>query len=904
MNETQTTAPSVGAHLALYPYHFVQWPNAEGKGAWECKSGEYLLDALQSPGAPPLYSVLGFERQSSRSTEVKAWAGPLYFDFDAGKSDSAVKALELLRKLEALDVDPASIRIYLSGKKGVHVEVAPECFGLGPGEFVEHLPGIFKRMIVGVGTQGNPDKSGPLYVEGLDASIYSRGRLWRTPNVKRPDCEAYKVSVSTEELQGMTPELYDELVKGPRPYPPLAPPKLAEGLAAHFNECREFVKHREASNGREPVYVPTDADGMPPEMRKLFDGEIVPPRGKGWNDIATQLAVWARAHGWSASRLVNEASGIIASHVSSRDSKTKTTGERTEDLNAKWGAAKGYGLSFGALRLLFPKDMALMGLAHYFHEIEYGDDAEEEDKGSVDVARAESEADTKQAPRKLPLLFVKRGEHKELVDAAVSALAAAPEVFNRLGELVRLESNEGHTSLASMDRHKVGYELGSLVKLCDERGNPADPSRDLCEAVLSASPWSGVKRIERVAVQPAWEQGGGITSPGYDAAAKTLGHFNPADYPPSEAGRDELVREFEHLLSGFEFGSTTDKAGALAAILTAALRPIWAAAPAFVFNAADKGSGKTTLAKVVTLFACTPTARSVPTWAGSGEERRKVLTSILMKGTPAALFDNVREGAVINDEPLASAITEGVYAGRELGTNRLPTLAARTLWLFTGNNVRPGRDLARRCMVVNLSPISDNPAGRTFEFDPEALVSEARGAWVMKALGLVELWHKAGKPPHDWPAVGSFGEWGRTVRGVLHWLGYDDPAQSLFESIEQDDDRDLLRVFIDTWRESDLSGQGVTVDVLVKRAIKAANDDEGETLERGFWTVLTEVAGAPNRDNPIDKGRVSYWLRSVKGRVVGGWSIETIGTRTKAGMLWRLERKSTAQGGQPLRLVA
>lgn len=75
--------------------------------------------------------------------------------------------------------------------------------------------------------------------------------------------------------------------------------------------------------------------------------------------------------------------------------------------------------------------------------------------------------------------------------------------------------------------------------------------------------------------------------------------------------------------------------------------------------------------------------------------------------------------------------------GRILGVSKTATVGTRSLFLSSGNNVQPIKDMARRCITVSLDPQVETPATRQFSSDPLAAVRGYRESYVSLALTVI-----------------------------------------------------------------------------------------------------------------------------------------------------------------------
>jgi hypothetical protein len=206
-----------------------------------------------------------------------------------------------------------------------------------------------------------------------------------------------------------------------------------------------------------------------------------------------------------------------------------------------------------------------------------------------------------------------------------------------------------------------------------------------------------------------------------------------------------------------------------AAVLTAAARPGLEVVPMFLFDAPQMGSGKTLLAKCVSLLAGGSTA-SKP-WPDNEDERRKQLYAAMKAGRPVVFYDNI--DAEFTSGVLCHAITSGMLSGRERGESTDNEFPMRALFLGTGNNVVLGGDLARRCVWVRLAPPNGNAIDREFAFDPAALCAVNRMAMHNGALTLVRAYLQAETPAFKREGrrrLGGFQAWDSLCCEPVLWV--------------------------------------------------------------------------------------------------------------------------------------
>ena len=161
------------------------------------------------------------------------YMGPMYFDWDS-KEDTIIieKVNTFLDRLLEYKVDLSMCKMFASGGKGYHLEIPQQVFQdkVSP-KGVRGLPLLYKEMAL------------KLVVDTLDLSIYStsRGRMWRCPNVQRPNGR-YKVPITITEMRNMTPAMCAELTSGPRPDIIASRPEFCADFAIEYDRAAQKVE--------------------------------------------------------------------------------------------------------------------------------------------------------------------------------------------------------------------------------------------------------------------------------------------------------------------------------------------------------------------------------------------------------------------------------------------------------------------------------------------------------------------------------------------------------------------------------------------------------------------------------------------------------------------------------------
>jgi hypothetical protein len=326
--------------------------------------------------------------------------------------------------------------------------------------------------------------------------------------------------------------------------------------------------------------------------------------------------------------------------------------------------------------------------------------------------------------------------------------------------------------------------------------------------------------------------------------------------------REAALALLQNLLGEFSFAAETDRAAALTALLTAAVRASLPVAPMFHVRAHMVGSGKSYLCELITSFA-TPQRGTPTTFPADDEECRKLLLAELLRGPAVVEFDNLT-GDLVAHKSLCTALTSEHMSGRILGVSKTATVNTRVLFLSSGNNVGPVQDMARRCISIHLAPDCEVPATRTFT-RPDLVrdVLRERGRYVSAALTIIRAWIIAGRPRTECKSLASYGDWSELCRQPLMWLGCGDPTASIFQAMAEDPDRETLARLLKAW----FAGFG-KAPAMVRDAVKQAHtlyDEHAELRE-----VLHDIA---DERGEINRRKLGWWIRRHAGRIVDGMRI-------------------------------
>lgn len=208
------------------------------------------------------------------------------------------------------------------------------------------------------------------------------------------------------------------------------------------------------------------------------------------------------------------------------------------------------------------------------------------------------------------------------------------------------------------------------------------------------------------------------------------------------------------LLDDFGWVDDSDRANALALLLTPFVREVTGPAPLFMFHPARTRTGKTLLAR---LLLDVVFGRVEPTFLHSSRvSQEKALRQAIDRPDRVVFLDNV--GDQLNHlGPLNSAI-DGSLVGSERATFVLTPDAERF-------RVEDDEGLLARSVAIRLRY---RPDWRHPHHPVEAWLRENRRGVVSGLLGLVSAWIDGGmpraKPQHP---VEGFGEWSDVVGGIF-----------------------------------------------------------------------------------------------------------------------------------------
>lgn len=416
---------------------------------------------------------------------------------------------------------------------------------------------------------------------------------------------------------------------------------------------------------------------------------------------------------------------------------------------------------------------------------------------------------------------------------------------------------------------------------------PIDPPQVVLQAFLAAKGYWTLPPLSGLVTCPIIRPDGSILDkPGYDKLTGLYADFDAKDFPlvditPTKEEAQNALAILKEALSEFAFKTDIDRAVALAAMLTAILRPSVRSAPLFAFSAPTPGTGKSTLANVIGIIATGRNCAAMDFNRDENEFKKAVFAS-LMEGSPVTLIDNIM--GEFNSSLLNIILSEETIKGRVLGFSKNASLPTTSLWLATGNNLTICGDMTRRTLICTLDAEVEKPAERAFQRKNfEKWVLDHRGELVHAALTILRAYHVAGKPiPDGMNPMNGFNDWSHFVRGSLAWLGEADPKDSQLEIEAHDPEREGLRTVLHAWHEHFGSSFVTTKDLLAREALGGGELPDSQIA---LYQALLEA---------IPHGReltgriLGKWLARHNGRVIDGLKLINTGQKIREAFCWKV----------------
>lgn len=473
------------------------------------------------------------------------------------------------------------------------------------------------------------------------------------------------------------------------------------------------------------------------------------------------------------------------------------------------------------------------------------------------------------------LIRVVAGELHHVVNTAERELARGGRHYQSGGLIVTIATNPetGDPSVVPINVPTLTKELSQCAAWEKYNANlggfvACDPPARHVGILNDSQTYAHLPNLTGIARQPYFRESDGelVTEAGYDMKSQRFGVFDSRKFvtpEPTEDAAHDALKLLEGLLAEFTFLAPTDKAAAIAAIFTAVTRPSFAFAPGFHVKAATIGSGKSYLCELISAFAKPGETKKV-SYPPTSEEATKAILSLLLSSPAVVEFDDMATDwiphGIINRMFTSEFITD-----RILGVSKTATVSTRTLFLASGNNVGPVRDLLRRVITINIDPHCATPATKSYKGSPVEDVRTDRGRYVAAVLTIILAWKAAGSPRADVENIVTYGgAWADYCRHPLIWLGYPDPATALIEQVKHDPDAEALLVLMIEWHRV-FGSVPTTVRKVVSTVFGFGGD---EALHDAICEFPVEERGG------INASKFGWILKKNVNRIVGDYSFQ------------------------------
>ncbi len=380
-----------------------------------------------------------------------------------------------------------------------------------------------------------------------------------------------------------------------------------------------------------------------------------------------------------------------------------------------------------------------------------------------------------------------------------------------------------------------------------------------------------------------------VTQQGYEPKTGLYMAFSPdlvsnfEKTPTIDQAKAEYHFLTDEVLADFPFATPLDKAGAVAMLLTGMQRKMItgdSGCPGYELDAPTQATGKTALAQTVS-YALYNRPIAATSWSSSDEELGKHILGILREGHSCVLFDNLPQGTVLESDELARAMTSQTYSKRLLGENKTVTVPCQVLWLFTGNNIAIAGDFNTRVLQIRLDANMADPDKRTFKrLDIGTWCMENRKRIIHACMTIILSRNvvNCGITPS------RYTEWDRFVRAPIFQISGVDVGD-LFERNKAGDPKlEGQKNFLEAWYALFENTSTTAKDVLRSIRLDAHSNAANE-----FSEALQDIF---NGNLPTTRS-LGKWLGNLKGRVIGGYRLESNKGTTRAQvnkMCWKVVR--------------
>ena len=331
----------------------------------------------------------------------------------------------------------------------------------------------------------------------------------------------------------------------------------------------------------------------------------------------------------------------------------------------------------------------------------------------------------------------------------------------------------------------------------------------------------------------------------------------------------------------------------MAALLAAPYRPAMQTCPAFAWDAATAGEGKTMLAKCVG-FLNAGSEPPTTTYVRSDEEMGKRIDAAVLAGDGTILLDNLT--VPFGSDQLCNLLTSAWAKTRPLGISENRERRFMALLLATGNNLTLAKDMPRRTLVARLNSGTERPQARKFAFNPLDEVRRNYRTMVMAAMKMLAEAQKrirAGKQSAI--PVGSFETFLVIQEAVKCATGIDvgdflaEPAHKSEAELSHE------RILDEWWSAQDYAGGDMAKNGVGLREIHNAQPYAGSGRSRDKGSRRTDACGRIQRafadewdDRPVTIKGLNRWCGQWRGKIGNGLRLEQVSQGNRQASTWRV----------------
>jgi putative DNA primase/helicase len=487
-----------------------------------------------------------------------------------------------------------------------------------------------------------------------------------------------------------------------------------------------------------------------------------------------------------------------------------------------------------------------------------------------------------------PRLSLAPARHRrQLIEYLNRVLAAqarhlneSPPVLVCGGRLVSVEEESGRVLPHTVEtlRATMGNYAGIDRRIIDDL--EAEPLR----AVLTLGSWPELPVLRRVTHVPLMFDADGSLE-----YAADLDHFDwrtgtwclsstvvvEAAYLGDELSVEQAKHLLlEELLGEFPFVGESDRAHALALVLTPFLRVlIDGPAPLFVVDAPRHRTGKSLLVEASLTAAEGERAR--PSRLPANEDTvERMIAAALGDGATSMWLDNVRH--YVDSETLAMVLTSRRWSRPSVryGAEPLNNLAT---WVLTQNAAGLSTELTKRAVLIRLDAGTEHPERRQIRRQ-QPLVSwalEHRAELLAAAFRICEAWNEAGRPIRRERRMGGFESWEQVLGGVLQAVG----VPGFLGNVDvRDETVDVEEADLRALVLSIVENVGVDVPRTAAELVEDARTWDEDPSRLGS---RTPKSAGKLLNKALNKPTHGYVLRrELRRSAANGWYVASLGSST------------------------